>query len=71
MRIEGHRGMGRYEAKNTLQSFARTIDEELDGIELDVWLSKDNIPVIIHGHTVDEVDGYVFFDDGSKRTNYS
>jgi len=70
MRIEGHRGMGRYEPENTLQSFARTIDEQLDGIELDVWLSKDKIPVIIHAHTVDDVDGYIFFDDGSKRLVY-
>jgi len=70
MRIEGHRGMGRYEPENTFQSFARSIDEELDGIELDVWLSKDKIPVVIHADIVDDVDGYIFFDNGSKRLVY-
>jgi len=67
MRIEGHRGMGRYEPENTLQSFARSVDEQLDGIELDVWLTKDQIPVIIHALTIDGAGGYIAFDDGSKK----
>jgi len=67
MRNEAHRGMGSYEPENTLQAFARACDEQLDGIELDVWLTKDNALVVIHAHTIDDVDGYIFFDDGSKK----
>jgi len=70
MRIEGHRGMGRYEPENTIQAFARSIDEEIDGIELDVWLTSDKIPVIIHAHVVDGVGGYITFDDGTERPVY-
>jgi len=70
MRIEGHRGMGRFEPENTLQSFARSIDEELDGIELDVWLTRDKIPVVIHARVVDGVGGYITFDDGTERPVY-
>eukprot|EP00331_Platyophrya_macrostoma_P000090 CAMPEP_0176406314 /NCGR_PEP_ID=MMETSP0127-20121128/805_1 /TAXON_ID=938130 /ORGANISM="Platyophrya macrostoma, Strain WH" /LENGTH=286 /DNA_ID=CAMNT_0017785431 /DNA_START=27 /DNA_END=887 /DNA_ORIENTATION=- len=67
MRIEGHRGMGRHEPENTLQSFARAIDEELDGVELDVWLTKDKKVIVVHSHAVDGVTGYVDFDDGVTR----
>ena len=47
--IEGHRGVNREYAENTLESFKKAIEYNLDGIELDVWLSKDKIPIVIHG----------------------
>ena len=25
------------------------MDHDLEGIEFDVWLSKDNVPMILHG----------------------
>jgi glycerophosphoryl diester phosphodiesterase len=49
MRFEGHRGAGLLEPENTLLSFQRGIDLDLDGIELDVWLSVDGVPIIVHG----------------------
>jgi len=70
MRNEAHRGMGSHEPENTLKAFSRACDEQLDGIELDVWLTQDNAVVVIHAHTIDDVDGYIFFDDGSKRLVY-
>lgn len=69
LRIEAHRGFGRYEPENTLQAFARAIDEGLDGIELDVWLSKDKFPVVIHTGSYEE-EGYVKFDDGTNKLIY-
>ena len=51
----GHRGARGYEPENTLRSFHRALDLGADGIELDVRLSKDNIPVVIHDHAVDTV----------------
>jgi len=49
MRFEGHRGAGLLEPENTLKSFQRGIDLDLDGIELDVWVSIDGVPIIVHG----------------------
>jgi len=47
--IEGHRGMNRVFYENTLKSFSKAISCSLDSIEFDVWLTKDKIPVIMHG----------------------
>jgi len=49
MKFEGHRGAGLLEPENTLKSFQRGIDLDLDAIELDVWLSADGVPIIVHG----------------------
>jgi glycerophosphoryl diester phosphodiesterase len=48
-RVEGHRGAGLLELENTLLAFKRAIAIGLDGIELDIWPTKDGIPVVIHG----------------------
>jgi glycerophosphoryl diester phosphodiesterase len=47
--IESHRGVNKEFPQNTIRAFERAIDYEIDGIELDIWLSKDNIPVVVHG----------------------
>jgi glycerophosphoryl diester phosphodiesterase len=47
--IEGHRGVNKEFPENTLRSFKSALDNGIDGIELDVWLSKDNVPVVVHG----------------------
>jgi len=60
-RIEGHRGFGKYQPENTYRAFTSAIDAGLDGIELDVWLTSDQVPVIIHTSK-----GIVTFDDGTK-----
>jgi len=49
MRLEGHRGAGHLEKENTLRAFQKAIELGLDGVEIDVWLTKDKIPVIVHG----------------------
>lgn len=54
--IEGHRGVNRLEPENTLNSFTKSINLHLDAIELDVWLTKDKIPVIIHGGSNGEIN---------------
>lgn len=47
--IEGHRGVNREFYQNTIESFSQAINYHLNSIELDVWLTKDQIPVVIHG----------------------
>jgi len=49
MRVEGHRGAGHLETENTLRAFRRAIELGLDGVEVDVWLTKDKVPVVVHG----------------------
>jgi len=56
MRIEGHRGAGLMEPENTLKAFKKAIELGLDGIELDIWLTKDGIPAVVHGKSDDNIE---------------
>jgi glycerophosphoryl diester phosphodiesterase len=51
--IIGHRGASADAPENTLAAFALAIEQGADGIELDVQLSADGWPVIIHDDSVD------------------
>ncbi len=48
MLIIGHRGASAVAPENTLVSFERAIAEGADGIEFDVRLASDGVPVVIH-----------------------
>lgn len=61
--IFGHRGASAYAPMNTLPAFELAAAQGADGVELDVWLSKDRLPVIIHDETLDgttDGSGYVW-----------
>jgi glycerophosphoryl diester phosphodiesterase len=47
--VEGHRGCCKERIENTISSFQKAIEYDLDSIELDIWLTKDKIPVVVHG----------------------
>ncbi|MFA9186717.1 glycerophosphodiester phosphodiesterase family protein [Flavobacterium sp. FBOR7N2.3] len=49
----GHRGARGYEPENTLVSFQKAMDLQVDGIELDVHLSLDGELMVIHDETID------------------
>jgi len=49
MKIEGHRGAGYLEPENSIKAFKRAIELGLESVEFDVWLTKDHVPVVIHG----------------------
>jgi glycerophosphoryl diester phosphodiesterase len=51
--IIAHRGASADAPENTLAAFALALEQRADGIELDVQLSADGWPVIIHDETVD------------------
>jgi glycerophosphoryl diester phosphodiesterase len=51
--IFGHRGACAYAPENTLAAFNLAFELGADGIELDVTLTKDGVPVVIHDDTVD------------------
>ena len=48
-----HRGGARLAPENTLAAFVRGIDAGADGVECDVHLSADGVPVVIHDATLD------------------
>lgn len=51
--IFGHRGSAETHPENTMVSFEAAYEAGADGVELDVQLSKDLVPVVIHDETVD------------------
>ncbi len=50
--ILGHRGASAVAPENTLAAFTRAIRDGADGIEFDVRLSRDQVPVVIHDATL-------------------
>ena len=46
--VIGHRGSSAAAPENTLLAFKQAIDDGADGIEFDVRLSRDGVPVVIH-----------------------
>jgi glycerophosphoryl diester phosphodiesterase len=57
--VLGHRGASHAAPQNTLAAFRKAADVGADGIELDVHLSRDGVPVVIHNNTVDATtDGH-------------
>ncbi|UUM10760.1 glycerophosphodiester phosphodiesterase [Proteiniclasticum sp. QWL-01] len=62
MKIYAHRGYSRYYPENTLIAFEKALEAGCDGIECDVQLTRDRVPVIIHDEKIDRTSdgkGYV------------
>jgi glycerophosphoryl diester phosphodiesterase len=55
----GHRGAKGHVAENTLASFQKAIDLGVDMIELDIQLSLDKVPMVIHDTTIDRTTSSV------------
>jgi glycerophosphoryl diester phosphodiesterase len=77
MLVLAHRGYSSKAPENTMAAFEMALDVNVDGLELDVHLSKDGEVVVIHDNTLDRttngtgvVESYTFselqeFDAGS------
>lgn len=46
--VLGHRGSPNGAQENTIASFRLALDEGADGVELDVQLTRDGVPVVFH-----------------------
>jgi len=55
--IIGHRGASALAPENTLAAFARAFEDGADGIELDVRLARDGVPVVIHNPSLSHTGG--------------
>jgi glycerophosphoryl diester phosphodiesterase len=51
--IIGHRGASAHAPENTLAAFDLALDAGADGIEFDVRLARDGVPVVIHDATLE------------------
>lgn len=51
--VIGHRGAPREAPENTLASFRRAFELGADAIELDVRLSRDGVPIVMHYATLE------------------
>ena len=56
--IIGHRGASAYAPENTLAAFRTALDAGADGIEFDVRLTRDGVPVVIHDSTLKRTGGF-------------
>ncbi len=63
-KIYGHRGCKGTYPENTLLGFRKAIEHGVDGIELDVHMTKDGEIVVIHDETLDRTtDGIGYIKD--------
>jgi len=63
-KIYAHRGASKYAPENTMPAFQLAYEMKADGIETDVQLTKDNIPILIHDEVLDRTtDGTGFVKD--------
>ena len=52
-KLIGHRGVKNLKPENTLESITTAFDLGLECVEIDVKVSKDNIPLLLHYDTLD------------------
>lgn len=52
-KIIGHRGVAAYAPENTIEGIHTAADMAVEWVELDVKITKDQIPVIFHDDTLD------------------
>jgi glycerophosphoryl diester phosphodiesterase len=55
--IIAHRGASALAPENTLAAFQKAIEDGADGIEFDVRISKDGVPVVFHDSTLKRIVG--------------
>ncbi len=68
MLIYAHRGASADEPANTLAAFQRAIEDEADGIELDIYMSLDGVPVVLHDRELEATtNGHGFVNETALR----
>lgn len=51
--IFGHRGYPKKFPENSLAGFRYAVQQEIDGLEFDVHLTKDQVPIVMHDEKID------------------
>ena len=55
--VFAHRGASAYALENSLEAFEKALDLGADGIELDIQVSKDGVPVVYHDPQLSRLAG--------------
>jgi glycerophosphoryl diester phosphodiesterase len=55
--IIAHRGASALAPENTLAAFQKAIEDGADGIEFDVRIARDSVPVVFHDATLKRISG--------------
>lgn len=58
MQIIGHRGARGLETENTIESMQKALEVGADGVELDVWTTRDGVPVVSHDSDLVRMTGH-------------
>ncbi len=56
--IIAHRGASAFAPENTLAAFRRAVEISADGVEFDVRLARDGVPVVIHDSKLQRLANY-------------
>lgn len=59
-KITAHRGNSISKPENTIQAFNSAVDNLADYIELDIRLTKDNVPVVFHDRSLIRITGHEY-----------
>merc|ERR1712029_874282 len=59
--VMAHRG-GNFGPDSSMKNFRAAVENGLEGIEFDIWLSKDRIPMVLHGGEDGQLTKYGFPD---------
>ena len=62
MVVMAHRG-GNWGADNSLNNFRKGLEAGIEGVETDIWLSKDGVPMVMHGGSDGQLKKYGLPDD--------
>ena len=62
MVVMAHRG-GDWDKDNSMSNFTSALKNKVEGIETDIWLSKDGVPMITHGGDDGQLALYGFPND--------
>ena len=65
--IESHAGLNKEVFQNTLKSFSKAIEYNIESLETDVWLTKDKVLVLVHGSLEGDLGEY--FDHSGNVMN--
>ena len=68
--IEAHCGVNKEIFQNTLESFSKAIEYGIGSLETDVWLTKDNVLVLVHASRTGGLSDYYNHNGNINELNW-
>jgi glycerophosphoryl diester phosphodiesterase len=64
--IEAHKGLNKVIFENTLEAFSKSILNNIEALETDIWVTKDKIPVLIHSNLLEGYSSSHFYNQSKN-----